>query len=110
MGLTNYNKERPILLTGKHGTGKSTKAKTFVNDPIVMYANDIDFDVGSFPIERGIIIEDVHYKANKDIIMDVIRHCKSKHWHVSSLSGSSYTKCCSMNTSRSTRVKKCWCR
>lgn len=74
MGLTNYNKERPILLTGKHGTGKSTKAKTFVNEPIVMYANDIDFDVGSFPVENGIVIEDVHYKADKSAILHIIRN------------------------------------
>ena len=78
MGLTNYNKERPILLTGKHGTGKSTKAKTFVNDPIVMYANDIDFDVGSFPIERGIIIEDVHYKPEKDAILTILRNYRGQ--------------------------------
>tara|TARA_R100000773_G_C4189601_1_gene96008 strand:- start:22 stop:867 length:846 start_codon:yes stop_codon:yes gene_type:complete len=78
MGLTNYNKERPILLTGKHGTGKSTKAKTFVNDPIVMYANDIDFDVGSFPIERGIIIEDVHYKPDKEAILDILRRYRGQ--------------------------------
>ena len=47
MGLTTMNNDRTILITGKTGTGKSTKALTFVNDPIVLYANDIDFDVGS---------------------------------------------------------------
>ena len=64
MGLTTMNNDRTILITGKTGTGKSTKAKTFVNDPVILYANDIDFDIGSFPMERGIIIEDVHYKPD----------------------------------------------
>ena len=78
MGLTNYNKERAILLTGKHGTGKSTKARTFVNDPIVMYANEIDFDVTCFPTENGIIIEDVHYKPDKDAILKILRFYKGQ--------------------------------
>ena len=73
MGLTTMNNNRTILITGKTGTGKSTKAKTFVNDPIVLYANDIDFDVGAFPVENGIIIEDVHYKPDKSAILDIIR-------------------------------------
>ena len=66
MGLTSKNNDnRTILLTGKTGTGKSTKALTFVDSPVILYANDIDFDVGSFPVENGIIIEDVHYKPDK---------------------------------------------
>tara|TARA_R100000951_G_scaffold10728_1_gene9071 strand:- start:26426 stop:27265 length:840 start_codon:yes stop_codon:yes gene_type:complete len=73
MGLTTMNNDRTILITGKTGTGKSTKAKTFVNDPLILYANDIDFDIGSFPVERGIIIEDVHYKPDKSAILNVIR-------------------------------------
>ena len=51
MGLTSMNKNRAILLTGKTGTGKSTKAKTFVENPHITYANNIDFDVTCFPIE-----------------------------------------------------------
>jgi len=74
MGLTNLKKIRPILLTGKTGTGKSTKARTFVSDnPIVFYANDIDYDIGSIPSERGIIIEDVHIKPNKDAVLLILR-------------------------------------
>ena len=73
MGLTTMNNDRTILITGKTGTGKSTKAKTFVNDPVILYANDIDFDIGSFPMERGIIIEDVHFKPDKENILNVIR-------------------------------------
>ena len=72
MGLTTMNKNRAILITGKTGTGKSTKAKTFVNNPKIVYADDVDFDVFSHPIEDGIIIEDVHYKPDKDKILDLI--------------------------------------
>ena len=43
MGLTNMKKNRPILITGKTGTGKSTKAKTLVDDPLVFHGNDIGF-------------------------------------------------------------------
>ena len=78
MGLTTMNNDRTILITGKQGTGKSTKAKTFVNNPVVLYANDIDFDVGSFPVEQGIIIEDVHYKPDKSAILDIIRRYNNK--------------------------------
>ncbi len=78
MGLTNMSNIRTILITGKIGTGKSTKAKTFVENPIVLYANDIDFDVGAFPVENGIIIEDVHYKPDKSAILDIIRKYKGQ--------------------------------
>ena len=78
MGLTNMSDNRAILITGKVGTGKSTKALTFVNNPIILYANDIDFDVGSFPVENGIVIEDVHYKPDKSAILNIIRHYKGK--------------------------------
>ena len=80
MGLTNINetKKRPILLTGKVGTGKTTKAKTFVNNPVIFYANSIDFDIGSIPIENGIIIEDVHYKPETDAILSILRNYKGQ--------------------------------
>tara|TARA_R100000081_G_scaffold62570_1_gene31598 strand:- start:379 stop:1221 length:843 start_codon:yes stop_codon:yes gene_type:complete len=78
VGLTNMSNIRTILITGKIGTGKSTKAKTFVENPIVLYANDIDFDVGAFPVENGIIIEDVHYKPDKSAILDIIRKYKGQ--------------------------------
>jgi len=71
------NKERPILITGKSGTGKSTMAKTLVGEnPLVYYADEmVDIDWRS--ITNDVIIEEVHYKAKKDVIMDVIRHCKT---------------------------------
>ena len=78
MGLTTMNKQRPILLTGKVGTGKSQKAKTFVNDPIIFYANSIDYDTGSIPIDRGIIIEDVHYKPEKEAILTILRNYRGQ--------------------------------
>jgi len=80
MGLTeiNNNRKRPILLTGKVGTGKTTKAKTFVNDPVVFYANSIDFDIGSIPTDNGIIIEDVHYKPEVDAILTILRNYKGQ--------------------------------
>jgi serine kinase of HPr protein (carbohydrate metabolism regulator) len=40
MGLTNMNKNRPILITGKTGTGKSTKALTFVKEPLIFYLSN----------------------------------------------------------------------
>ena len=72
------NKKRPILLTGKVGTGKSQKAKTFVNDPVIFYANSIDYDIGSIPIDRGIIIEDVHYKPEKEAILTILRNYRGQ--------------------------------
>lgn len=76
MGFTNLKKIRPILLTGKAGTGKSTKAKTLPNllNPVIVYANEMDIDDWrSIPIDAGIIIEDVHYKPKKDAILTILR-------------------------------------
>ena len=78
MGLTTIKRERTILLIGKTGTGKSTKALTFVKNPMILYANDIDFDIGSFPIENGIVIEDLHYKADKSSILHILRNYRGQ--------------------------------
>ena len=78
MGFTNMNNLRPILVTGKTGTGKTTKARTFVNDPIVFYANDIDYDIGAINPSKGIIIEDLHYKPDKQSILSILRTYKGQ--------------------------------
>jgi len=80
MGLTNMNQKRAILLTGKAGTGKSTKALTFFdNKPIVVYANSIELnDISSISKETGILIEDIHYKPDKEAILYILRHYKGQ--------------------------------
>jgi len=79
MGFTNLNKTRPILITGKSGTGKSTKALTFVNDPVITYANEMDIDDWrSVPIDSGIIIEDVHFKPKKESILTILRRYRGQ--------------------------------
>lgn len=68
------NKNRPILLTGKHGTGKSTQAKKMLPNATVYYADSINIpDVYSIPRDIGIIIEDIHFKPNKQEILEVLR-------------------------------------
>jgi len=72
------NKIRPILIIGKNGTGKTTLAKSLVDkDYVLYYANEIE-DTDWLSLDSDIIIEEVHYKAKKDIIMNVIRNVKRK--------------------------------
>ena len=79
MALTNMNKDRTIVITGKNGTGKSTMAREMFEDAIIYYANDIEIpDIKSVPKERGIIIEDIHYKPKKDEILNVLRNYGGK--------------------------------
>ena len=79
MGLTTIKKERAIIITGKHGTGKTTKALEIIPNAIVCYANVMDIkDASSLPIDNGIIIEDLHYKPKKDVILDVLRKYRGK--------------------------------
>ena len=79
MALTNMNKDRTIVITGKNGTGKTTMAREMFEDAIIYYANDIEIpDIKSVPKERGIIIEDIHYKPKKDEILNVLRNYGGK--------------------------------
>jgi len=67
--------KKPFLVVGKSGTGVTTKAKALIGckEYRIFYANDIPIsDVYSWPLEIGIIIEDVHYKPDKDKILDLI--------------------------------------
>ena len=75
MGLTNMSKNRPIIITGKSGTGKTTKALTLLQEPLIYYASDIEIqDLGSFPVENGILIEDLHYQPDKNMVLHLIRN------------------------------------
>lgn len=74
MGLTTIKKERTVVITGKHGTGKTTKALEIVPNALVYYANEMNIkDPSSLPRDCGIIIEDLHYKPKKEVILDVLR-------------------------------------
>ncbi len=78
MGLININKEKPIIIVGKYGTGKSTKAKKLSPNAKVVYANDCDIDIFSLPVESGLIIEDVHFKPDSKSILTIIRTYRGK--------------------------------
>ena len=79
MGLTNVNRDRPILITGKTGTGKTTMAKEILPEAKVVYGNSCDInDLGSHSTRHGIIIEDVNYKPQKDNILYILRNYKGK--------------------------------
>ena len=60
--------ERPLIVVGKPGTGKTTKALNFLPpNPIIKYADEYDIDDNfSIPRETGILIEEVHYKTQSD--------------------------------------------
>ena len=59
-----------MIIVGNTTLDKMDKALSFVsNNPIVMYANEYNItDNYSIPQERGIIIDEVHYKPNIDLI------------------------------------------
>lgn len=67
-------------MVGKPGTGKTSKALEYLSqDPIIRYADEYDIhDNYSIPLSRGILIEDVHHRPNKDAIKKTLREYKGQ--------------------------------
>ncbi len=73
MSMLGLKTTQPILLVGKPMTGKTTGAISKLGDPIIMYANDIPNDIYSLPPNKGLLIEEVHYKADVTAILELLR-------------------------------------
>jgi len=78
MGLTNMNRNRPIIITGKTGTGKTTKAKEILPDALVIFSDGLEIDSNSINVENGLIIEDIHYNSDKERLLNIIRRYRGK--------------------------------
>lgn len=78
MGLTNMNRNRPIIITGKTGTGKTTKAKEMLPDALVIFSDELEIDSNSINVENGLIIEDIHYNSDKERLLNIIRRYRGK--------------------------------
>lgn len=78
--MINIEVNKPMLIVGKPGTGKTTKAHEILDDDfIVRYANEYDLeDNFSIPLNVGILIEEVHHKPNIDLIVDTLLQFKGK--------------------------------
>ena len=77
--IKNKTNRFPIFVGGI-GAGKTVKAKEHMgNRPYISFqANDIQLDdVYSYPKNHGIIIEDVHYKPNKEKILQILYTIKN---------------------------------
>ena len=75
-------RERPILLVGNYGSCKTTKAIEMMGRrPYkIVYGNNIDIeDIRSYPKNHGLIIEEVHFKPDKNKILDIM---DVKHEHL----------------------------
>ncbi len=72
--IMEMKKNRPIIIVGKPGTGKTTKALELLDNPIVQYANEYNLvDNYSISSDKGILIEEVNYKPNTDLILNTLR-------------------------------------
>jgi len=69
-----HTKTKPIIVLGNTAMDKMKRAMSFVSDsPIIMYANEYDItDNFSIPKDIGIIIDEMHYKPNTDLIRRTI--------------------------------------
>tara|TARA_R110002020_G_scaffold125802_1_gene283228 strand:+ start:2879 stop:3739 length:861 start_codon:yes stop_codon:yes gene_type:complete len=78
--IKEHNEYKPIIIVGQAVTEKLNKALTFVsNNPIIKYGNEYDItDNYSIPIEVGIIIREVNYKPNTDLIRKTILEYKGQ--------------------------------
>ena len=65
---------KPLIVLGNTAMDKMKRARSFVSDsPIVMYANEFNIvDNYSIPKDRGIIIDEMHFKPNNDLIKKTI--------------------------------------
>ena len=76
----NHMNTKPMIVIGNTKLDKMDKALSFVpNNPIVMYANEYNItDNYSIPKERGIIIDEVHYKPNTELIKKTLLEYKGQ--------------------------------
>jgi len=74
------NRKRTPIIIGKTGTGKTTKALAMFDDePIIKYANEYDIDDNfSIPLDKGILIEECHYKPNVSLICKTLIEYRGK--------------------------------
>jgi len=78
--MMNITISRPIIIVGKPGTGKTTKALAILgDDPIVQYADEYNIeDILSVPIDKGILIEEVGIKPNVKAIVRTLLQYKGQ--------------------------------
>ena len=71
---------RPIIIVGKPGTNKTIKALNLLrDDPIIQYADEYNIeDNFSIPVDKGIIIQEAHYKPNTEKIVATLLQYKGQ--------------------------------
>jgi len=80
MGITTIIKKRNQIVVGQNREEKIKKALTYVSDnPIIVYANEYNIeDNHSIPSDVGIIIEEVDYKPNIDLIKKTLNQYRGR--------------------------------